>query len=309
MSGMTCKEAELLLETGTRIGQVEPPQTRHPQTRHNDGLDQHLRACQSCASVARDLRMMQSALAGLKNAFEEIESPGRVKAALLKRFRNPVIDYPVPPPANAARAIGWWYAGAASAAMLLVGFAVWYHTSQPRVLYGAPGTPASHTLGVHDFGSKDFGFKDVGGKGLRANSAKVLAAVHRPDLRSRVARKGNHQGASKTFEMAQATVETPTPKAAGGPGTNQLNATELGEEEVRTEFVALQPESAEDSIDGESIVRMKLPASSVGSVGLPVVEDSSHQVTADVVVDQFGNAQAIRFVRPAGSPRHVEGFR
>jgi hypothetical protein len=70
------------------------------------------------------------------------------------------------------------------------------------------------------------------------------------------------------------------------------------EAEVVTPFFPLREGEDLTTLDGLQVVRVELPGSALGEVGLPFDPETAHEsVKADVVLGQDGLARAIRFVR------------
>jgi len=69
--------------------------------------------------------------------------------------------------------------------------------------------------------------------------------------------------------------------------------------EVTTDFFALADESELVPLESGQVLRIKLPGSTLISMGFPITaENASQNVLADLLVGQDGQARAIRFVRP-----------
>ncbi len=102
----------------------------------------------------------------------------------------------------------------------------------------------------------------------------------------------------QTMEIAVVTppvVNVPTPRAA-------VAETVVHRKPVPTEMVTDFFPLVEDSqpFEGGELLRVRVPAMAMRSVGLPVSEDRvADTVQADVLVGQEGLARAIRFVRYA----------
>jgi len=97
-----------------------------------------------------------------------------------------------------------------------------------------------------------------------------------------------------------ASSQAPSVTSAEGAEENDPNAE--GSEEV-TEFMAFYPGADVGSLDSGALVRVRMPSSALGSFGLPVTQGSEDQwVSADLLVDEDGAPQAIRFVRPGTQP-------
>ncbi|MBS1789854.1 MAG: hypothetical protein JST85_19180 [Acidobacteria bacterium] len=69
--------------------------------------------------------------------------------------------------------------------------------------------------------------------------------------------------------------------------------------EITTAFIALADENQLVPLESGQVLRVKLLASTLISMGLPITaDDVTKSVLADLVVGQDGMARAIRFVRP-----------
>jgi hypothetical protein len=70
------------------------------------------------------------------------------------------------------------------------------------------------------------------------------------------------------------------------------------EPEIATEFLPVAADDGWTPLDGGRLMRVKLPRSALGVVGLPVDEERApERVQADVVLSNDGLLRAIRFVR------------
>jgi hypothetical protein len=70
------------------------------------------------------------------------------------------------------------------------------------------------------------------------------------------------------------------------------------ETEVVTQFFPLREGEDLTALESMRILRVELPGSALGEVGLPVAPDSANApIKADVVLGDDGLARAIRFVR------------
>jgi len=114
--------------------------------------------------------------------------------------------------------------------------------------------------------------------------------------------------------VAPAPVNTPGHRAAPPDGREQMSAEHPknlpkrvrrresvdspDEVEVVTRFFPLREGEDLTTMDSLQVVRVELPGSALGEVGLPVDPETANEpVKADVVLGQDGLARAIRFVR------------
>jgi hypothetical protein len=75
-------------------------------------------------------------------------------------------------------------------------------------------------------------------------------------------------------------------------------ANDDGPQEIATDFIPVSYSSALTSVEGGRVVRVELPRSALASFGLPMnMTEANGRVKADVLMDDFGTARAIRFVR------------
>lgn len=96
------------------------------------------------------------------------------------------------------------------------------------------------------------------------------------------------------------TASSQAPSVTSSEAAEENDPNAEGQEEV-TEFMAFYPGADVGSLDSGALVRVRMPSSALGSFGLPVTQGSEDQwVSADLLVDEDGAPQAIRFVRPAG---------
>jgi hypothetical protein len=93
-------------------------------------------------------------------------------------------------------------------------------------------------------------------------------------------------------------VRTMTSRIAPPAARPEASAEGTGQEEV-TDFVAFYPGADVGTLDSGALVRVRVPSSELGSFGLPVAVGGDEEwVSADLLVDEDGAPQAIRFVRP-----------
>jgi hypothetical protein len=81
------------------------------------------------------------------------------------------------------------------------------------------------------------------------------------------------------------------PQPVAGPSND-------GPREIATDFIPVSYSSALTSVEGGRVVRVELPRSALASFGLPMnMMEANGSVKADVLMDDYGTARAIRFVR------------
>ena len=114
--------------------------------------------------------------------------------------------------------------------------------------------------------------------------------------------------------VAPVPVNTPGPQAEPPAGRDQVaderpknlpksvhrhaSVKSSDEAEVVTQFFPLREGEDLTTLDSLQVVRVELPGSALGEVGLPVDPETANEpIKADVVLGQDGLARAIRFVR------------
>jgi hypothetical protein len=90
-----------------------------------------------------------------------------------------------------------------------------------------------------------------------------------------------------------------SPKNSGyQPPQPVAGSSDDGPREIATDFIPVSYSSALTSVEGGRVVRVELPRSALASFGLPMnMAEANGSVKADVLMDDYGTARAIRFVR------------
>jgi len=98
--------------------------------------------------------------------------------------------------------------------------------------------------------------------------------------------------------VARNRVATQGPQRPRQRVRRQTSVNSADEAEVVTQFFLLREGEDLTALESVRVVRVELPGSALGEVGLPVTPESANEpVKADVVLGQDGLARAIRFVR------------
>jgi hypothetical protein len=231
--------------------------TRGEATRH----------AESCALCARGLTDSRALAAGLRALAEDMrfeQSPPRLEAALVARFRKNSTA------AAAAKAktqsYGWArWAAAAAILILLVVAALRLRQSEPQqVVEGVKPSPQ--------------------------NEQQIASPAPAPPTLA----------PEKKIAPKVAPGITPNRK---GPGRaflarrNKKPAAEPSRQEITTSFYPLMYLGEFNQAEGGQMVRVELPRSALVSLGFPMnVERAGERVKADVIVGNDGLARAIRFV-------------
>jgi hypothetical protein len=135
--------------------------------------------------------------------------------------------------------------------------------------------------------------------GAMAASFAVLlgAALMLSSESTKLVRTMTSRFGSMSASNRPASLQAPSVGAADESSEN-----DAGQQEEVTDFVAFYPGADVGSLDSGALVRVRVPSSALGAFGLPVAQGSEEQwVTADLLVDEDGSPQAIRFVRTVGA--------
>ena len=103
-------------------------------------------------------------------------------------------------------------------------------------------------------------------------------------------------------EASGRTASSASSSGAAIPETAEEQASDADtaapEQEEVTDFVAYYPGADFSSLDSGALVRVRVPASALGSFGVQVAQGNEEEwVSADLLVAEDGSPQAIRFVR------------
>ncbi|HEY7181213.1 MAG TPA: hypothetical protein VIC84_07330 [Blastocatellia bacterium] len=122
------------------------------------------------------------------------------------------------------------------------------------------------------------------------------AGSHEPQHEERAVAPTSPKSAAPPVSHNQIAVEQP--KNAPKRARRSASVNNPDEAEVVTEFFPLREGEDITALDSLEVVRVELPGSALGEVGLPVDPETMNEpVKADVVLGQDGLARAIRFVR------------
>jgi hypothetical protein len=122
------------------------------------------------------------------------------------------------------------------------------------------------------------------------------AGSHKPQLEERAVAPTSPKPAEPPVSNNQIAVGRP--KNAPQRARRSASVNNPDDAEVVTEFFPLREGEDLSALDSLQVVRVELPGSALGEVGLPVDPEAMNEpVKADVVLGQDGLARAIRFVR------------
>ncbi|MBI1766531.1 MAG: hypothetical protein HYR56_34420 [Acidobacteria bacterium] len=227
----------------------------------------HAEVCAQCAARLAEERTLWAALHLVVAEVAREEAPARVEAALLTAFRAQAArgETPVSRMSPLHRRGGRWRLVAAWAAVILFAVltgVVWLKSAsdkQKQTAQQPPGTTASPHL------PKEAPAPPHSGQVDAPKLANVPAGALRP--------KPRH-------------------------GMRRASGNNSEEAEVVTQFFPLREGEDLAALESMGMLRVALPGSALGEVGLPVAPDSANtSVKADVVLGEDGLARAIRFVR------------
>jgi hypothetical protein len=89
-----------------------------------------------------------------------------------------------------------------------------------------------------------------------------------------------------------------TPKASAAPTVAVVQATPVAEEEPDADFYPLPEAEGLPAVENTMVVRVRLPASSLRLMGVPVGEERADDaVQADLLLGQDGLARAVRLAQ------------
>lgn len=232
----------------------------------------HTEVCARCAACLAEERAL---LAGMHLVAVEIameEAPARVETALLAAFRAQASrrDTPVMKTLSVNKRWGnkrWgqWRMVAAWAAVILLAVLV-------SVAWLKPASDEQKQAAVQP--------------------TKTTASPAPP----KEAPAPQHKGQVEEPKLADVLAGTPRPK----PQHRMRRAVDHDSEdtEVVTQFFPLREGEDLAALESMRLLRVELPGSALGEVGLPVTPDAANLlVKADVVLGDDGLARAIRFVR------------
>lgn len=227
----------------------------------------HTEVCARCAARLTEERAL---LGGMHLVVAELareEVPARVETALLTAFRAQAAqrDTPLREVLAINRRWGQWRMVAAYAAVILLAVLVsvtWLKRAadvQKQIVQHAPSpTPSPDSP-------------------KEAPASQRIREVAEPKL---------------------ANVPTKTLHRTPSHRMRQASSNNSEEAEVVTQFFPLREGEDLAALESLRMLRVELPGSALGEVGLPVAPDTANLlVKADVVLGEDGLARAIRFVR------------
>jgi hypothetical protein len=225
----------------------------------------HTEVCERCAVRLAEERAL---LAGVRAVVAELageEAPARVEAALLDAFRaqtaataSPTV---VPLPSQTRRRSSWKLAAVAAGILLLVSVMAIFWRSASSL------------------------------KPQQEDRAVLPTPVITPDPQATPPKLAEPP-------VGRDQVVTRQPENRRKRMRRQASRDDSDEAEVVTQFFPLREGEDLTALESLQLVRVELPGSALGEVGLPVgAETTDATVKADVLLGQDGLARAIRFVR------------
>jgi hypothetical protein len=225
----------------------------------------HVENCSACKSKFNGIAEVDAALALWAESTKSCEAAVEIERHLLVLFRerNRKVSS-----REAQR--NWHFARWAIAALVLIASFLGYAVMRPK----SAGTTAVN-------------LRTVGAGAPRSLSIQHSAAKSLPPRR--VVRKRPHIGHQRTA-------------VAVNLYNNHRENTDVRapvQRERIQEDVAVSSGKPESETDGGTVVRVTLPASSLGMIGWSVPPDTSdRRVTADIVLDPYGVVQRVNLVGP-----------
>jgi hypothetical protein len=226
----------------------------------------HAEVCEGCAARLAEERALLARLRAVTAEMASEEPPARVETALLSAFRAQTIVIPAPGP--------------------------------------APG-PASGPAPGRSWRWSSWKLAAVAGILILISVMAVFwrsTGSHRPQREERAVlpAPGASPTPSKPAEppLSHDQIVIEQPKNELKRGRRRASVSSPDEIEVVTQFFPLREGEDLSALDGLQLVRVELPGSALGEVGLPIDPETANEpVKADVVLGQDGLARAIRFVR------------
>ena len=252
-----------------------------------DGLT-HAGECADCEVRLTAERQLDVGLKGLAQADSTLVAPVKIEAALLQAFRSRHVESSPITSVNEtvaplARRSYPWYTGAiaASVAMMLAAGFMWIKVRPP--VEQPPATYANNGEG-NDHGSP--------------NPEPEHAVIPENGL---IQETGPSEQSSVNVPMKTASNRR---RSFGSQRSAFINPNELvakdirPPEEIMTDFIPVSFAGTLPQVENGRLVRVEMPRSALASFGLSVnALQANERVKADVLMDEFGTAQAVRFVK------------
>jgi hypothetical protein len=248
-----------------------------------EGID-HSAECPACGVRLASERWLGRGLSHLAMGNGEVVLPQALEDQLLAEFRKAkrAGSNNVSRPDFARKNYHWSMAIAAAvaAAVVAAGFMLVVRrdkgapTSQERVAIRPTPTGSKEIEPLKPDENPVEAVQDLG-------SDKGSLATATPNLKGP---RGVRRYAPRFIESAANTAASP-----------QLNS---DEQEFGTDFIPVSYSSAITPVESGRVVRVELPRTALASFGLPMnMAQGSDRIKADVLIDDYGTARAIRFVR------------
>jgi hypothetical protein len=285
---MNCQSFENIVSELVRDGLLDADTGR-------DGL-KHADECGVCAERLLDERFLSNSFKGIASADAQLQASSSTESALLGAFRSAqaisssgssVTVFPA-----AKKRYHWLVAAAAASVTVLFAVAgMRFLSSRTGV---SPQAISAPVAGI----TQEPSLPPV----ERAPSveqplgSREIAPVEHPSSRPG---RGVRSTTSESGERPANSPFRTTPKNSGySPRQQVASASNNEPQEIATDFIPVSYSSALTSVEGGRVVRVELPRSALASFGLPMnMTEASGRVKADVLMDDFGTARAIRFVR------------
>jgi hypothetical protein len=253
-----------------------------------DGIT-HAKECVRCGRLFATEKQLSAVLKRLADADRSKTAPERVENNVLEAFRRQAVVPHVPivvfdARQRFSRKRFRWYAAAAAASISIMFAAAAMRLIGPRSESVEPRELAK--TDIVDHGNRQTPPQDLLSTGhgdpemVDREHGTVVKVANTP---------GKQRYARRRTYGAAGNVSTPL------PGVAREN---LVAEEIVTDFIPVSYTSSISSFESGRVVRVELPRTALASFGLPVnMAQANGRVKADLLMDDYGTAQAIRFIR------------
>ena len=249
-----------------------------------DGLD-HASECDRCTVRLSDERSLSNALRSLAETDLLIQAPETLESSLLGAFRLAIAEKNSVPnivelPITARRRYHWSVAAAAAVIAALIAIAgvkiLNLRNADPNVIpQNVAVTPVYEE-------QKELGSDPAPDSSSERESAPILA----PTPVQRHPNRKSHPG-------LQNAGYRPAPKSPV-----ESNDAPQQAQEIATDYFPVSYASSLSPLESGRVIRVELPRTALASFGLPMnMAQANGSVKADVLMDDYGAARAIRFVR------------
>jgi hypothetical protein len=253
----------------------------------------HAESCEHCRSILENQRYLSRWFAEVARADSNVSAKPSTEAVLLSAFRQQA-QQPVTEPAGSlvafparSQRFHWTVAIAASLVAAFAASAMAFYVFESRSS-GSGNSPRNQGIAVNPAPQGE------------SNPGKEQQSASTPkgeDVDPTANDNPGQKQLATIYPVIGNAVKRPRAETTK-PSSKLPKEEAYSDQEVVTDFIPVSYSSAMTPVESGRVMRIELPRSALASFGLPMGPGpASGRIKADVLVDEFGTARAIRFVQ------------